>query len=360
MASTGSDLTQAADAKLKIPQPMDPTSIAFSSIGDAYKPIPLNIEFFNTYAPRLRDPIPIIETINADISPSDMSPYFKATFEAIHDAIHLEQRHTPEILTANEHDQVCRYILKQRLNHCSAPLLNVEVDNNTLLDYTSLPASVSNIINDVGPILVDEGAYTIVPTYVPEPTDDPTPFTGPVSSDGSYSPMLHKTIMLSLARVQNILSDNPQMKQEHRTLFEAHLERNIKYQDWYAQLLPITDDDILPIIEKFSRFVNIAHNSGKINIGTIDETAQGKPFWILYVEDTCTLKAATGTSKSVLIRTNYWEATQDDVFKAAIVQSTNSKSTPIYTNYILSADSPMNGVLSTRKLYATGAEPENV
>lgn len=357
MSATGNNLTQPADNKSIVKSTKDPFSNVITETS-AHTIAPLiSNPVLNQSHSQILSPIPTSGILFHNVCTFALTPYFKAVYQAIRESIYLGQNDIPAMITDLQFVAVCRNLFRKVLNSRSGSYLNsARADNDLIPINFPLPAAISNVLNTYGPIHVDESALSIVPQYQEVPAVFTQTFTVNHNIQGAPLPapvdqvMTYAQAVTARPIIQRAAPNDPVIDQ-----LDIFIERLTPYYLALEGQLNSDDEHIEDFLDPFDHFVNSASNNDHIKIGFLSDHGNPRPNWILPVLNATTQRRAYN-QQNVIVKSNFLEPTQDDIFIAAIVQDLTSKKLAPYDGTLLRTMT-VAGAKSLRKLYATEATP---
>lgn len=122
---------------------------------------------------RFSTPVPQLYSLDVEIETINMSTYFKTLRNALITALYPDHRfHAAGLITEDNFVLVCRYLTKSRLDYVYAATTGRRLDGRIAMPRDMLiPKALADIINGIGPLTIQAGAYTLIPKPETRPAD---------------------------------------------------------------------------------------------------------------------------------------------------------------------------------------------
>lgn len=127
-------------------------------------------------ANRFGTPIPLADTQFIRIDTSGMTGYFESLWDALVTAIYPDSSYDDTgVISAQNFSNVCRYLTKARIDQVYSSASGRRPPGRIAIprDY-EIPKALADVVNGIGPVLVNGGAFTVIPEPEAAPADPST------------------------------------------------------------------------------------------------------------------------------------------------------------------------------------------
>lgn len=134
-------------------------------------------------ANRFSSPFPIALTAYITVDTENMVPYFKSMWDSLIEAIYPDQNYvSANFISADNFALVYRYLTKARVDHVYASASGCRTPTHIPM-YYKIPKSLADLINGIGVVTIQAGAFTVIPQPEKEAEDATKHVISSVSHD---------------------------------------------------------------------------------------------------------------------------------------------------------------------------------